>query len=118
MKTILDEGVPEALASRILGHEVSTVGYEGWKSVKNGKLLNLIESAGFEAFITNDKRMEREQALRRRPFATLVLSITNWKVIRDRVPEIQAALDVAKPGEVTTVDVGRFVPTRFRNLQP
>ena len=114
MKAILDEGVPEALAGRLLGHDVSSVGLEGWKSIKNGKLLNLIEAAGFEAFITNDKRMEKEQSLHRRPFATLILSVPNWNIIRDRVADIQAALDVCEPGSVTKVDCGSFVPRRMR----
>lgn len=118
MKVILDEGVPEALADRISGHEVSSVGSRGWKSVKNGKLLNLIEAAGCEALITHDKRMEREQALERRPFATLILSVSNWEIIRYRVADIQTAIDEAQPGEVTRVDVGRFVPRRFRNIGP
>jgi hypothetical protein len=107
--------VPEALAALLAGHEVTSVGAEGWKSVKNGKLLDLIEAAGFAAFITNDKRMEKEQVLYRRPFATLILSVPNWKIIRDRVGDIQVALDAALPGTVTTVDCGSFVPRRMRN---
>jgi hypothetical protein len=114
LKAILDEGVPEALAGRLLGHDMSSVGLEGWKSIKNGKLLNLIEAAGFAAFITNDKRMEKEQALHRRPFATLILSVPNWNIIRDRVADIQAALDARVPGSVTNVDCGSFVPRRMR----
>jgi hypothetical protein len=58
--------------------------------------------------------MEREHALQRRPFATLVLSVGNWDIIRHRVADIQAAIDEAKPGKVTRVDVGRFVPRRLR----
>jgi hypothetical protein len=39
--------------------------------------IDLIEAAGFEAFITNDKRMEKEQALHRRPFATLMSNFSS-----------------------------------------
>ena len=59
MKTILDEGVPEGFGLYLAGREVSTVGHQEWNSIKNGKLLDLIERSGFEAFITSDKRMER-----------------------------------------------------------
>lgn len=114
MKAILDEGVPEALADQLFGHEVSTVRAEGWKSINNGKLLDRIEAAGFEAFLTNDKRMEREQQLKERPFATLILSVTNWNIIRERADDIRSALDVARPGTVCKVDCGTFVPRRFR----
>jgi hypothetical protein len=115
LKAIFDEGVPEVLAALLTGHEVTSVGAEGWKSVKNGKLLDLIEAAGFAAFITNDKRMEKEQALDRRRFATLILRVPNWEIIRERVADIEVALDAAQPGKVTTVDCGFFVPRRMRN---
>jgi hypothetical protein len=85
LKVILDEGVPEALADRLTGHQISTVRREGWGGIQNGTLLELIETAEFQAFITNDKRMERERDLVHRPFATLILSVSNWKIIRERI---------------------------------
>jgi hypothetical protein len=57
----------------------------GLKSVKNGQLLALIERAQFDAFITNDKKMEAEGQLSCRPFAILILSATNWNVIKPNV---------------------------------
>lgn len=54
MRIILDEGVPKEVARGLAGHEVVTVPDAGWASVKNGKLLALIESAGFSAFVTCD----------------------------------------------------------------
>lgn len=114
MRVILDEGVPPELAHCLTGHEISTVKIQGWRGTKNGKLLDLIEGAGFEALVTNDKRMEHENNLRLRPFATLVLSVSNWNIIRERLADIQMALDQAQPGTVRTVDCGTFVPKRFR----
>src|SRR5277367_4971763 len=78
--------------------ECSPVGVE--ESVKNGQLLALIERAQFDAFITNDKKMEAEGQLSRRPFAILILSATNWNVIKPHVGRITDALEEAKPGEV------------------
>ena len=86
----------------------------GLKSVKNGQLLALIERAQFDAFITNDKKMEAEGQLSRRPFAILILSATNWNLIKPHVGIIADALEAAKPGEVARVDVGRFVPVKRR----
>jgi hypothetical protein len=113
LKVLFDEGVPEALAEHLPGHEVSTVKRQGWRSIKNGKLLDLIESTGFEAFLTNDKRIVFEQLLDR-PFATLILSVSNWNIIRERVAVVASALNEAQPGTVTKVDCGTFVPKRFR----
>jgi hypothetical protein len=114
LKTFLDEGVPEGLEQYLAGHEVSTVKREGWNSIKNGTLLDLIEKSGFEAFITNDKRMEREQQLKGRLFATLVLSTNHWPTMEPNVDRIAQAVDDCKPGSVILVECGRFVPSRFR----
>ena len=114
MKTILDEGVPHALAESLDGHEVSTVQSEGWRGIKNGKLLDLIEDSGFDALITNDKRIEREQQIERRSFAILVLSVSNWDIISGRIPDIQSALDQSRPGTLMRVECGMFIAKRFR----
>ena len=64
MKIALDEGVPEGLIERLSGHDVQSVRELGLKSVKNGQLLASVERARFDAFITNDKKMEAEGQLR------------------------------------------------------
>lgn len=112
MRAILDESVPEALCDHLPGHAVSTVKLEGWSGVKNGKLLALIESAQFEAFITADKRMQFEQALDRRPFAVLLLSTNHKETMEPHYPAIAAALDKAEKGKLTTVDCGEFKKRR------
>ena len=114
MKGVLDEGVPEAVEEYLPGHEVLTVKREGLRGTKNGKLLDLIEARDFEAFITADKRMEREQNLSRRPFRILLLSTNHWPTMEPHVDKIAAALDEAQPGVVYKVDCGVFVPRRFR----
>jgi hypothetical protein len=100
------------------GHDVQSVAMLGLKGTRNGKLLAEVEARQFEAFITNDKKLEAEGQLRRRPFATLLLSATNWNVIKPHVGKIAVALETVHPGEVVKVDVGRFVPTKFRRPQP
>jgi hypothetical protein len=114
LRVVLDEGVPEILADYLPGHDVKNVRQLGLKSVKNGKLLTAIEALAFEVFITNDKRMEAEGQLSGRTFGSLVLSATNWPVIRPHVDRVAAALDDCKTGTVTRVDCGRFIPRRLR----
>lgn len=114
MKVLLDEGVPKNVARHLPGHDVTTVPDEGWASVKNGRLLSMVETAGFQAFISNDKRLEFDQNLSRRPFAILLLSTNHWPTVRQNVGSIAAALDIAAIGTLTQVECGRFVPRRFR----
>jgi len=86
---------------------------EGWASVKNRKLLALIEEAGFNAFITADKNLEAQQSLQGRPFAILLLSTNHWPSIRPQVSKISEALHTCEPGSVTKVDCGAFTPRRM-----
>ena len=73
MRLLLDECVPARLRKALPGHEVSTVGLEGWSGVKNGKLLALA-AAGFDAFVTVDKNLPYQQNTAALPIAVLVHS--------------------------------------------
>ena len=118
MRVFLDEGVPEDVIEHLPGHDVQSVGMLGLKGTRNGKLLAQVEARQYEAFITNDKRMEAEGQLRRRPFPILLISATNWNVIKPHVGNIAAALETAQPGTITRVDVGRFIPAKLRKREP
>jgi len=113
----LDEGVPEQIAARLAGYDVQSVRQLGLKGTTNGRLLDAIEAKGFRTFITNDKRMEREQNLSRRPFAVLLLSTNHWPTIEPYIGAIVSALVEARPGAVTKVNCGTFIPRRFRKPQ-
>ncbi len=114
MKVALDEGVPEQIAPYLVGHDVQSVSQLGIKGTKNGKLLDAFETGGFEAVISNDKRLEFDQNLSRRPFRILLLSTNHLPTLMPNVGKIAAALDTAQPGRVLRVDCGRFMPNRFR----
>jgi hypothetical protein len=113
----LDEGVPEQIAPRLAGYDVQSVRQLGLKGVTNSRLLDVIEAKGFRAFITNDKRMEREQNLSRRPFAILLLSTNHWPTIEPNIGAIVSALVEARPGGVMKVNCGAFIPRRIRKPQ-
>jgi hypothetical protein len=115
LKVFFDEGVPEPLERYLPNHKIETVGRLGWKGTRNGQLLAAVESAGFEAFITNDQRMEFEQNLLRRPFAILLLSTNHWPTMEPYAEKIASALQDCKPGSLTQIDCGQFLPRRFRN---
>jgi hypothetical protein len=118
LKVILDEGVPENLEAYLARHETATVKRQGWRGTKNGKLLDLIECAGFEAFITTDKRMEYEQNFSRRSFAVLLLSTNHWPTLEPNAARVKTALMEAQPGIITKVECGTFMAKRFRNSSP
>jgi hypothetical protein len=73
MKLLLDECLPIDLRLLIQGHDVFTVAFMGWKGIKNGQLLALAGNNGFDALITTDSSIERQQNLSTLPVAVVIL---------------------------------------------
>ena len=94
MKLLLDECLPHPLRLAITGHDVFTIDSMGWKGIKNGRLLALAASAGFEAMITSDLGMEHSQNPRTLPIAIFLLHAPSNAVedLLPLVPELLATL--------------------------
>ena len=114
MRVFFDEDVPRKLARFLALHQVATVVSMNWGGIKNGDLLTLIETEGFEVFLTGDKNMAAEQRLEGRSFAVLVMSAINWPIVEPHVDKIVAAIDAALPGTVETFDCGVYLPQSKR----
>jgi hypothetical protein len=63
MKILLDECISRKLKYSLPDQECHTVPEAGFAGKKNGALVGLAESAGFEIFVTMDKGLEYEQNL-------------------------------------------------------
>jgi hypothetical protein len=57
LSILFDQGVPKPLQAHLSLHEVIRAYQLGWARKKNGELLALAESAGFEMLITTDQRL-------------------------------------------------------------
>lgn len=100
MKILFDENMPHRLRRLMQPpHEIFTVQYLGWSGIQNGRLLRLMVENGFEAFITIDKKMERQQNLTDLPLVFIVLdSFSNDpKVLKPFVVEALRFLETG-PG--------------------
>jgi hypothetical protein len=94
---------------RLLGpHEVVTVAYMGWASLKNGELLRTAEDNGVDIFLTGDGSLSYEQNLAGRRLAVVALSAIQLPIIRKHLPNIIAAIDSAAPGSFQEVNGGTF----------
>jgi hypothetical protein len=118
VKVLLDENIPHDVRPFLAHHETFTVAYMGWGGLKNGKLLDTAETAGFGVLITGDKTLEYEQNLARRSIALVALSAVNWPLIEPNVAQIVEAVDEAKPGTLTRVDCGSFTRRRAKKQEP
>ena len=108
MRVLLDECIPRKLKASLREHTCLTVPEAGFGGKKNGILLGLAESAGFEVFVTMDRGIEYQQQMSGRKLAVVVLfAASNQFVDLIRLlPELRLRLDDAKAGTVTRAGVG------------
>jgi hypothetical protein len=101
-RVLLDEMLPRLLARELPGHQVSTVAQEGWTGVLNGELLRRAETAGFDVFLTADRKMEYQQRLTGRSFGAVVIAAGGTKLdqLQPLAPALRDAVASVRPGEL------------------
>lgn len=81
MKILIDENLPLKLKTGFgEAHEVYTVREMEWLGKKNGELLGLMTLEGFEAFVTMDKNLSKQQNLNKFAIVIFVLLGLNNKL--------------------------------------
>jgi hypothetical protein len=73
--------------------------------LSNGELLRAAEESAFEILLTTDKNIRYQQNLADRTIAIVVLSNSRWPVIRMHTDRIVAAINAARPGTCTEVEI-------------
>ncbi len=106
MRVLLDECVPRPLKQRLPEHEVATVREVGWAGKRNGELLELIRSSGFEVFVTTDQNIEKQQNIRKAGVRVVVLVAKSNKLgaLIPLLAQLKDALCKATPGDVLYVE--------------
>lgn len=97
MKILFDQGTPAPLRAALENHEVSTAFERGWQTLQNGELLRAAESDGFDVIVTTDKNLRYQQNLSGRQLAVVVLSTTDWRLIRQHTAYVSRTLDAITP---------------------
>lgn len=98
MNILLDEGVPKVLQRRLSAFSVATVEEMGWRGIKNGELLRLMEGR-FGVLITTDKNLRHQQNLKQRNLAVVVLPTNSIPHVIKLLPQIEHALAGLAPGQ-------------------
>jgi len=105
MKLLLDECIPQEFRHSISDHQVETVGYAGFKGLKNGALLRRAAAAGFNAIITTDRHIPRQQNSTTIPLSIICIrSVSND--LDDLLPfvsELLRALDQLQPCTIVEI---------------
>ena len=105
MRILFDQGTPVAIRDALQNHLVRTAHAQGWSTLTNGELLHVAERAGFDVQLTTDGNLLHQQSLRGRKLAVVVLTKNRWALVERRIKEIVAAIDSAKPGTYSIVDI-------------
>jgi hypothetical protein len=105
MLVLFDHGTPRGIARALQGHTVKEAKTQGWDTLSNGELLKAAEGAGFDVLLTTDTNLPYQQNLEGRRLAILILSKNRWSLVRPMVQEIAAAVNAARPGTCTVVDI-------------
>lgn len=90
---LLDQNAPLGLRDMFPGHEVSTVCQRGWSGLSNADLIVEAETAGFDVLVTCDQNMRGPPGGARRKIALVMLSTSNWNVLRENPAPILRSLD-------------------------
>ena len=81
MKLLLDENLPIKLKKIFKrNHLVLTVRDLGWSGKKNGELLQLMSSSGFDALMTIDKNIRYQQDLDQFEIKVVILNAEDNKL--------------------------------------
>lgn len=102
-RVLFDHSVPRPLSRHLPGVAVETAQERGWDTLTNGKLLQAIESAGFNVFLTCDQNLRYQQNLTGLNVAIVVIGTNLWPVIAANPYPIAYAIDAAMPGTVSVV---------------
>jgi hypothetical protein len=105
MLVLFDQGTPAPLRKHLKGHVVKLAYQQGWATLRNGELLEVAEKAGFNVLLTTDKNLAYQQNLKNRAIAIVVLDQSSWPVVRQHIERIKTAVDAAKPGSYTVVEI-------------
>ncbi len=105
MRILVDESLPRQLVALLVGHDARMVQAEGWSSIRNGELLRRAAAAGFDVFLTPDRKLEYQQDIPRVGVAVIVLRAHTNRLedLAPLVPELLGALPQVRVGTVTHV---------------
>lgn len=105
MKVLLDEMIDVRFRHLLPGHDVFTVDYMRWKSVKNGALVAIAAANRFEAMVTVDPGFAHEQNVITLPLAVIIIFAdgTDVESLEPFAPDVLDKLKIAEPGMILEV---------------
>jgi predicted nuclease of predicted toxin-antitoxin system len=104
-RLLIDECVDQRLRHLFPGFECQTAHFAELAGLKNGRLLDAAEAAGFDVLITVDQSIPKQQNLAGRRIAILILRgpTNRLRDLTVLIPSAISALASIRYGEIVTV---------------
>jgi predicted nuclease of predicted toxin-antitoxin system len=105
MRLLIDECIDQRLRLLFPGHDCQTAGFANLAGLKNGRLLEAAEGAGFDVLITTDQSIPDQQNLARRRISLIILCGPTNR-LQDLEPLVSAAVSALRSigrGEVVRI---------------
>ena len=105
MRLLIDECIDERLRLLFPGHDCQTARFAKLAGLKNGRLLEAAEAAGFDVLITTDQSIPDQQNLARRRLSLIILCgpPNRLRDLESLVPSAVSALGSIGRGEVVRI---------------
>ena len=105
MRLLIDECVDERPRLLFPGHECETARFANLAGLKNGRLLDAAEAAGFDVLITVDQNIPDQQNLAGRRISLMILCgpTNRLRDLEPLVPAAVTALHLIGRGEVVRI---------------
>ena len=71
----------------------------------NGELLDRAEADGYELLITADQQMPFQQNFVRRNISVLILTTNSWPDLRQRLDDVNQAVNDPGRSQITELDI-------------
>ena len=98
-----DHNVPRKLRRRLRPHLVTTAAQMGWAELSNGDLIQHVEDAHFDVFVTGDQGILYQQNHAQRRIPIVLISNTYWPLVDASAAEVLRAIEAVTPGCFTLV---------------
>ena len=105
MRLLVDECVEERLRLLFPAHDCQTARFVNLEGLKNGRLLDAAEAAGFDVLITVDQHIPDQQNLAGRTISLLILYGSSNRLwdLEPLVLSATSALSSIRPGQVIRI---------------
>jgi hypothetical protein len=91
MKILLDECITKRVEGLLTEFDVYTVSEMGFSGMKNGNLLAIAESSGFDILLTIDKNIDHQQNIKKFDLTIVIFDVfrSGINYIEELVPDFK-----------------------------